>query len=158
MSNACTGAISLFAHPGMGCHTLTFLSIHCIGNDCLGKNHCMQPARDQQHHLHRAAGKHVHTQQSRQSIRVPFTSFSAYSDTITSLYRVLFHLSLMVLVCCWSQTQILLCMNFTTCFTHYSQGTRLFEDTPCTESCRRHIGFSPLSMLFSRGVLLHLNW
>ena len=92
------------------------------------------------------------TQQSRQATLVPSMSLPAGSDTVTSLYRVLFHLSLMVLVCCWSQTQILLCMNFTTCFTHYSQGTRLFEDTPCTESCRRHIGCSPISIFVSRGV------
>jgi hypothetical protein len=53
-----------------------------------------------------AAGKHTCTQQSRQVTLVSFTSLSAGSDTVTSLYRVLFHLSLMVLVCYWSQTYI----------------------------------------------------
>ena len=49
-------------------------------------------------------------------------------------------------------------MKFTTHFMHQSQGTWLLEDTPCTESCKWHTGLSPLSMLFSKGLLLHLNW
>ena len=53
-----------------------------------------------------AAGKHNCMQQSRQITLVSFTSLSASSDTVTSLYRVLFHLSLMVLVCYWSQTYV----------------------------------------------------
>lgn len=69
-----------------------------------------------------AAGNHACTQQSRQATLVPSMTLPAGSDTVTSLYRVLFHLSLMVLVCYGSQTQILRCMNCTTCFTHYSQG------------------------------------
>ena len=129
----------------------TMLSINLVG-----KRFCQRTPIETR--FCQMTGNHTCAQQSRQATLVPSMSLPAGSDTVTSLYRVLFHLSLMVLVCCWSQTQILLCMNFTTCFTHYSQGTRLFEDTPCTESCRRHIGFSPLSMLFSRGVLLHLNW
>ena len=63
---------------------------------------CSRPATP----LPSAAGKHNRMQQSHQIAQVPFTSLSACSDTITSLYRVLFHLSLMVLVCYWSQTYI----------------------------------------------------
>ena len=96
-----------------------------------------------------AAGNHTCAQQSRQATLVPSMSLPAGSDTVTSLYRVLFHLSLMVLVCYWSQTQILLCMSFTTCFTHYSQGTRLLEDTPCTEKLQTtHRIFTLIYALF----------
>ena len=53
-----------------------------------------------------AVGKHTRVQQSHRITLVSFTSLSASSDTVTSLYRVLFHLSLMVLVCYWSQTYV----------------------------------------------------
>lgn len=105
-----------------------------------------------------AASKHTGTLQSRQVTLVSFTSLSAGSDTVTSLYRVLFHLSLVVLFRYWSQTYIQLWMKFTTHFMHQSQGTWLFESTPCTKGCRWHTGLSPLSMLFSKSSLLRLNW
>ena len=53
-----------------------------------------------------ATGKRICARQSHQKTLVSFTSLSASSDTVTSLYRVLFHLSLMVLVCYWSQTYV----------------------------------------------------
>lgn len=49
-------------------------------------------------------------------------------------------------------------MKLTTHFMHQSQGTWLLEDTPYIENCKWHAGLSPLSMLFSKGLLLHLNW
>ena len=61
-----------------------------------------------------ADGKHTWLQQSHHVSLVPFTFLSAGSDTVTSLCRVLFHLSLMVLVCYWSRTCIQLLMKFTT--------------------------------------------
>ena len=61
-----------------------------------------------------ANGKHTRLQQSHHVLLVPFTFLSAGSDTVTSLCRVLFHLSLMVLVCYWSRTCVQLSMRFTT--------------------------------------------
>ena len=86
-------------YPYISPHT-----VHCqwfIGQEALHTT-CSRPAAL----LLSAAGKHIRMQQSHQITQVPFTSLSACSDTITSLYRVLFHLSLMVLVCYWSQTYI----------------------------------------------------
>ena len=72
-----------------------------IGQETLHTS-CSRPAAT----LLATAGKHNCVQQSRQITLVSFTSLSASSDTVTSLYRVLFHLSLMVLVCYWSQTYV----------------------------------------------------
>ena len=51
-------------------------------------------------------GKHISVQQFHHTTLVSFTSLSASSDTVTSLHRVLFHLSLMVCVCYLFQTHV----------------------------------------------------
>lgn len=78
------------------------------------------------------------------------TSKTAFSSIFIPLSKVLFHLSLRVLVHCWSQTLLQLQMKITTASctcakVHDSQNAHRVQ-----QNCSQHTGFSPSLMPFPK--------
>ena len=107
--------------------------------------------------LQRRVKQVLETQQPHKAELVSLTSSSATSDNVASLFKVMFHLSLMVLICCWSQTCIKFQMKCTTYFAHQDQEAWLLECALCIEVHKWYKGFPPSPMLYFKSMLLYLH-
>ena len=98
------------------------------------------------------ADKRGNAQKSYHMTLSPFTSNSAGSSIVISLYKVLFHLSLKVLVFYWSQTLLHLWIKITTasCTSAKVHDSKTAHRLP--ECCSQHTGFSPSRTLLSKSL------